>query len=234
MLYHTARISLNRTLIDRQRGCSHHVKTLSDAFELCDIAIESIVGIMRRYAVQNTLKNAPLSFVHGAVAALDATLLMISHSSLAEARPQPNVKDTVLPSIDAALADMSHAWDIARAARENLQTVLNNWHTNTTPGTEWFPSSLYSSPPEYQGSDPRRPPKHDRSPTTSPHLNLDMELLAQDSVDVDVANLLNFPYVADDSSDGSIWSFLATTSEQGTTPLSRTDSQAEIPYAYAT
>src|SRR5882757_6083486 len=128
MLYHTARISLNRPLVsgNNQSALSSDTsKVMSDAFEICDASVETIIGILRRFSTQHTLKNAPLGFVHGAVAAIDVTLAMSSRS-YKDDRPRPIVKDTVLPAIDAALAELSYAWSIANDARRCLQGLLNN------------------------------------------------------------------------------------------------------------
>jgi len=125
MLYHTARISLNRPFIAHQ--CNPAGDPLADSsvfsadsIRICDASADMIVSILNRFRVRHTLAKAPFVFVHGAIIAADVTLVL--------ARYQNNgvldTKNTNLPSLDTALAELSYAWALAGEARVGLRNIL--------------------------------------------------------------------------------------------------------------
>ncbi len=125
MLYHTARISLNRPFVTTKSSASPcpspaSSSLYSGSIEICDTSADIIVSILNRFKPQGGLKTAPLMFVHGAIVAIDATLATAQHQS----GGKPIVKDTNLPALDAALAELSHTWALAGGARTGLRDVL--------------------------------------------------------------------------------------------------------------
>lgn len=244
MLYHTARISLNRPLVGTYKQSASSTdfsKMVADAFEICDASVETIVGILRRFSAQHTLKNAPLGFVHGAVAAIDVVLATTATTASLKVDPPRSLdKNTFLSSLDAALAELSHAWTIARDARNGLQEVLRSWQsekeatadtTNRLPpsspdlfGPEVFDINLMDLRSEMMPSLQPRP-----TPVQCPP-PLDLEVLGHSNFEVDVDVSTMFHYGED--SDSNFWNSLAA-SEDGT-PSSWTGSQDSIPYLYGT
>jgi hypothetical protein len=120
MLYHTARISLNRPFVNPNPESN----SINQSLKICDVSADIIVSILRRFKAQHSLRNCPLVFVHGSIRAIDATLAMARY----QGGGTPIVKDTNLPALDAALAELSHAWALAGQARKGLQDLLNKTH----------------------------------------------------------------------------------------------------------
>jgi hypothetical protein len=132
MLYHTTRIALNRPLLARssQKRSAPHMLTevVTQAFQLCEASVETIVGIARRLNAQHSLQSAPLTCVHGVIIAVDAALAMSSWTGPErEDRESPRSpgKDTTLSMLETALADLSSAWTIAQDAHTGLRTWLD-------------------------------------------------------------------------------------------------------------
>ncbi|KIX10471.1 uncharacterized protein Z518_01554 [Rhinocladiella mackenziei CBS 650.93] len=239
MLYHTARISLNRPLIckNRLKASSETSKLTSDAFEICDTSVWTIVGILRRFSTQYTLKNAPLIFVHGAVTAIDVALAMGSCSQK-DPEGRPNMKDTILPAIDAALGELSHAWTIANDARNNLQNLLRNLqlekqtksekYTNTSPSYTGFCPDFFDLHITDLGAavTPGVHCMQQKPATVQAPDSLYLNMLGNNNLSVDYSTVFQYG----DDSDSNFWSSLAT-SEDGT-PSSWTGSQDSMSYLY--
>lgn len=198
MLYHTARISLNRPLISlRSNDNGQSSKLVSDAIELCDASVDTVVRILRRFGAQHTLKNAPFGFVHGAVVAIDVTLATMTSTSASKGV----VKDTALPTLDAALAELSHAWKIARDARDGLQELLARRETERTGHNDDAQRAISASGTWPAAGPPLQAP---------PALGLDLEILGtgsfDDSFDVDISTM--FPQCGEDVIPHAFWTSL--------------------------
>jgi hypothetical protein len=98
---------------------------------MCEDSVETIVGILRRFSVQHTLKNAPLVFVYGLIAAIDASLAMAS-GRVPEDGPHPLPGEAVLLAMDTMLLELSHSWKIAGDARNGLRDRLQQVQMETT------------------------------------------------------------------------------------------------------
>ena len=134
-MYQTTRLRLNRPLLGRKwQGISSKLRSnaVCQAFDICEDSIETIVGILRRFSVQHTLKNATLVFVYGLIAAVDASLAMAS-GRVPEDGPHPLPGETVLLTMDTMLLELSHSWRIAGDARNGLRDRLPQVHMETTP-----------------------------------------------------------------------------------------------------
>jgi hypothetical protein len=94
MLYHTARISLNRPFVNPNPESN----SINQSLKICDVSADIIVSILRRFKARYQGGGTPI------------------------------VKDTNLPALDAALAELSHAWALAGQARKGLQDLLNKTH----------------------------------------------------------------------------------------------------------
>ncbi|KAJ9495054.1 hypothetical protein H2202_009529 [Exophiala xenobiotica] len=94
-------------------------------------SVETIVGILRRFSVQHTLKNAPLIFVYGLIAAIDASLAM-TPGRVPEDGPHPLPVEAVLLAMDTMLLELSHSWRIAGDARNGLRDRLQQVQMETT------------------------------------------------------------------------------------------------------
>ncbi|KAH0829762.1 hypothetical protein FOPE_10154 [Fonsecaea pedrosoi] len=251
MIYHTARISLNRSLIsaDVHGTSSEYSKLVFDAFEACNGSVETIVGIFRRFSAQHTLKNAPLSFVHGAVTASEATLAMAACSRKGR-HTQLSIQDTCLSAIDAALADMAHAWEMANNARHGLREVLSRWGVSFDTDEH---STAASSP---QGTTTTNSPNFfylQNTDTTSnvvttayymqpglPKPNdmwgappLDLELLAQTDIDAGLTTMFHHP----DDSDSNFWNSVIGSDNgtpSSTSPSSSSSGSRASAYVYRT
>lgn len=126
ILYHTARISLNRPRIihkDLKDWSCQQSDLLPEAMKICDASIEIIVSVLRRFDAQHSLKNAPLSFVHGVIAAADATVALASTRRKDDEMRLLNGDS--LGALAAALGELPYAWEIAAEAREELQNLLD-------------------------------------------------------------------------------------------------------------
>jgi hypothetical protein len=88
------------------------------------MSADIIVSILRRFKAQHSLRNCPLLFVYASIRAIDATLLTARYQD----GGTPVVTDTNLLALDAALAELSHAWALAGQARKGLQDLLNKRH----------------------------------------------------------------------------------------------------------
>ncbi|KIX97485.1 uncharacterized protein Z520_06937 [Fonsecaea multimorphosa CBS 102226] len=242
MIYHTARISLNRSLLSGEvHGTSLELSRLvSDALEACNSSVEAIIGIFRRFGAQHTLKNAPLNFVHGAVAAVDATLVMVSRSPKHRNSP-PHIQDTCLSVIDTALADMACAWEMANDARRGLREVLSSWSisfdttsdhskpsspqaTTTTSSSNFF---HFRDSCVVQNVTPRGHHVQSSMPNVVGAPPLDLELLAQSDFDDDLATMFHNP----EDSDSNFWN--SVTGSGTPSSSSSTSSQASA-YVYGT
>ncbi|KIW25811.1 uncharacterized protein PV07_08954 [Cladophialophora immunda] len=243
MIYHTARISLNRSLISAEvHGTSSEFsKLVFDAFEACNGSIETIVGILRRFSAQHALKNAPFSFAHGAVTAIDATLAMVSCSRKVR-QPQPNIQDTCLSAIDTALAEIAHAWEMANDARRGLRQVLSSWGVS-------FDTNDHSKPATPQGTTTTNSPNFlylqiaDTAPNVIPSTHymqqslpnvlrappLDLELLAQTDFDAELNTMFHNP----DDSDSNFWNSVMG-SDNGTPSSSSSSGSQASAYVYGT
>lgn len=125
-MYQTTRLRLNRPLLGRKwHGIysKHRSNGVCQAFDICEDSIETVVGILRRFSVQHTLKNAPLVFVYGLIAAVDASLAMASGRAPEEGS-DPLPGETVLLTMDTMLLELSHSWRIAGDARNGLRDRL--------------------------------------------------------------------------------------------------------------
>ncbi|KAK5199340.1 hypothetical protein LTR92_001814 [Exophiala xenobiotica] len=121
-------------LLGRKRpGISpkHRSNTVCQAFDMCEDSVETIVGILRRFSVQHTLKNAPLIFVYGLIAAIDASLAM-TPGRVPEDGPHPLPVEAVLLAMDTMLLELSHSWRIAGDARNGLRDRLQQVQMETT------------------------------------------------------------------------------------------------------
>ncbi|KIW77093.1 hypothetical protein Z517_09539 [Fonsecaea pedrosoi CBS 271.37] len=251
MIYHTARISLNRSLIsaDVHGTSSEYSKLVFDAFEACNGSVETIVGIFRRFNAQHTLKNAPLSFVHGAVTASEASLAMAACSRKGR-HTQLSIQDTCLSAIDTALADMAHAWEMANNARHGLREVLSRWGVSFDTDEH---STAASSP---QGTTTTNSPNFfylQNTDTTSnvvttayymqPGLSkpndiwgappLDLELLAQTDIDAGLTTMFHNP----DDSDSNFWNSVMGSDNgtpSSTSPSSSSSGSRASAYVYRT
>ncbi|OAG39036.1 hypothetical protein AYO21_06756 [Fonsecaea monophora] len=251
MIYHTARISLNRSLIsaDVHGTSSEYSKLVFDAFEACNGSVETIVGIFRRFSAQHTLKNAPLSFVHGAVTASEASLAMAACSRKGR-HTQLSIQDTCLSAIDAALADMAHAWEMANNARHGLREGLSRWGVSFDTDEH---STAASSP---QGTTTTNSPNFfylQNTDTTSnvvtttyymqpglPKPNdiwgappLDLELLAQTDIDAGLTTMFHHP----DDSDSNFWNSVIGSDNgtpSSTSPSSSSSGSRASAYVYRT
>ncbi|KIW91502.1 uncharacterized protein Z519_07468 [Cladophialophora bantiana CBS 173.52] len=127
ILFHTARISLNRPLISQKgmKSPSAQIpKIVSDALGICKDSVDTIVQIIRRFRTWHTLRTASFAFVHGAIMAIDAAIIIISCSETDNALSMKMNADP-LSTLDTALNDLSHTWAIAQDARSRLHEIIN-------------------------------------------------------------------------------------------------------------
>ncbi|KAK7890308.1 hypothetical protein LTR67_008194 [Exophiala xenobiotica] len=121
-------------LLGRKRpgiSAKHRSNAVCQAFDMCEDSVETVVGILRRFSVQHTLKNAPLIFVYGLIAAIDASLAMAS-GRVPEDGPHPLPGEAVLLAMDTMLLELSHSWRIAGDARNGLRDRLQQVQMETT------------------------------------------------------------------------------------------------------
>lgn len=162
-MYHIARLTLNRPLLATQkRPANRRLDVAIQACGICDDSIETTVGILRRFSVQHTVKNAPLIFVHGIIAAADATLAMAANS------PQDpgscfQEKDGVLQTFDTMLLEMSHSWSVAGDVRNGLRERLQQGQAGATQGDD----RSFSTPSTSTGFSPANPEFQLVDPTTA-------------------------------------------------------------------
>lgn len=129
MLYHISLISLHKPFLrkplakspDAPSYSTPSISHLNESVSTCDSSSDIITSILRRFRAQHSLRNAPLSFVHGTIVAIDATLATAAYKS----GGIPIVRDTNLPALDASLAELSHAWALASEARAGLREFFN-------------------------------------------------------------------------------------------------------------
>ncbi|KAK5458234.1 hypothetical protein LTS15_004314 [Exophiala xenobiotica] len=134
VMYQTTRLRLNRPLLGRKRpgiSSKHRSNAICQAFDMCEDSVETIAGILRRFSVQHTLKNAPLVFVYGLIAAIDASLAMAS-GRVPEDGAHPLPGEAVLLAMDTMLLELSHSWRIAGDARNGLRDRLQQVQRETT------------------------------------------------------------------------------------------------------
>lgn len=235
MLFHTARLSLNRPLVNRDKrkaSASSHYRLISDAIEVCDTSVETILGIIRRFGSRHSLKNAPLVFVHGAVAAVDVTL-EIGACSLEENQPRPAAREKFLSALDAALEELSYTWTIAQDARRGLQHLLGGNPCKIQAKYEERSTALSSSEsscPEFFdfqitdlgtefGPNVGQRTRHFQTPPP-----LDMELLGTGNFEIDISTM--FP--SGEQSSDFLWDPLIAGDDGSTT--SWTGSQDSSPH----
>ncbi|KAL3428519.1 transcription factor [Phlyctema vagabunda] len=129
MLYHTTRISLNRSFL-RSKKASAWVEASQN---LCSASVELVVSILQRYRAQHSLRRAPLIFVHGTIIAADV-LLRTSPSGL------PVLDRGCLSVLEDALAQLAYSWDLARLAHEGMAKL-----SRQTPATTASYGGIVSS-----------------------------------------------------------------------------------------
>jgi hypothetical protein len=125
MLYHTAMITLHRPFLKGGTECesisqspppSHN----TDSGDLCDASSDVIVSILRRFNAQHSLFKAPMLFVHGTIIAIDATIA----TTRCLAAEISTMEGTLLPALDSALTQLSHASPIATEAKLGLRKFI--------------------------------------------------------------------------------------------------------------
>lgn len=209
MMYHTARLSLHRPLVGRDLSIlasSNGSRVAFSASEYCEASIETIAGIFRRFNSQHSLRNASLSFIHGAVAAVDGVLAL--------AEVSPTLRHIYLPALDVALLDMAQTWAVAASARHGLQQVLLELHQPSQPslqGPERWMSRSNARPPlctEYQPtiSDANNPPDFSSWQSAQVQIQalppLDAERIGHGTVGVGM-------FASSEDSDSNFWTSMA-------------------------
>lgn len=195
MLYHTALISLNRPFLasgQRDTGSLSPAlaKIVSDATSICEASADIILSILNRFKAQHGLRVAPLSFVHCAIMAVEATLGVVKINV-----DSPSVTDDpALPALDAALEDMSYTWEIAGHAREGLQSLFANrqlgeCRSASTSSPSRATESTSSLTEEFE---------HEDFPANYPHMEF-----PNVGFDADLLNML--PVGAFDTVDSYYW-----------------------------
>jgi len=124
MNYHATRISLNRPFLSREPPDLIKFPEAAEQFQfsrdICEASTNSILSIFQHFKTRHSLRNAPLSFVLGVIIAINATI------TIARGRHPEGieVKDTVIPDMDALLAEMSHTWALAGDSRNKFRKTL--------------------------------------------------------------------------------------------------------------
>ncbi|RFU34241.1 hypothetical protein B7463_g2082, partial [Scytalidium lignicola] len=153
MLYHTARISLNRPFLSTASDtglspASVSSDNSSQSATVCDTSVDVIVSIIQRFKNQHSLKNAPLSFVHGAISAVNI-ILTTSHY---QQGILSTTEDTNLRTLVAALAEMSYSWSLAETARNGIQNLLSTRRCSSEESESipavYISNDMYDLPPE--------------------------------------------------------------------------------------
>jgi hypothetical protein len=130
MLYHSARLSLNRPFItpsllpgSSPMTVTTQSKLSTQSMAICSDAISIILTLLARFRAQHSLRQAPLIFVHGITMAIDVTLASARQESSSGSTVLLN--DTNLPTLDAALEELAYAWPLAREAKTKFRSVLS-------------------------------------------------------------------------------------------------------------
>lgn len=84
--------------------------------------------------MQHSLQNAPLAFVHGVIAAVDGALALASIRAKGD-QMCPLASESPLAALDAALTELSKAWDIAGKAKRELQNLISHKRQADTQAT---------------------------------------------------------------------------------------------------
>lgn len=125
MLYHVARISLNRPFLRYipDQVLSPAPTALDNALHceaICNTSVDMIGSIIQRFKNQHGLQNAPLCFVHGAISAVDVILTASQrHQGTLSASEETN-----LSMFDIALGEMSSSWPLAESAHHGIHNIL--------------------------------------------------------------------------------------------------------------
>lgn len=116
MLFYTARLSLCRLSVTSRR-CTQSAppETRHPISSNCEASIEAVTCIITRFRAQHTLRAAPLSFVHGAIAVADALLAL--------GLTRPDLGRTYLPCCSSALREMGKTWRVAADAERGMRQV---------------------------------------------------------------------------------------------------------------
>ena len=123
MLYHSARISLNRPfLLVKPTPSSPESNQLFEiSRSICRSSADTITSILQRFMAQYGLEHAPIIFVLGAVMALNVTVALAKKknpsSTTSPSSDTPLISDTNLLALDSALEVMSRTWTLAADAR---------------------------------------------------------------------------------------------------------------------
>lgn len=149
MLYHTSRISLNWPFLIRSHNPSN--SDSHQCLDICISSIETITNILKRCKPQHLLKTSPLTFVHGAIMAAEVSAHLLHSNLVLDSSATIEEATSVL---DAALEDLSYSWEIARTARNGLQSLRKRHDTvQSSPTSLWQNSaSDWSTPESSSGS----------------------------------------------------------------------------------
>ncbi|KAI8961206.1 hypothetical protein F5Y11DRAFT_366925 [Daldinia sp. FL1419] len=129
-LYHSTRICLNLPFIVNPESAALRRSTgpvstsLSESIKICKSSAEEIADILERLKGQDTLGNAPLTLVQGAIVATSAIIVISRISSSLTSL----VEDTPFPTLDEALCEMSASCTLASEARTRFGRSLGQQH----------------------------------------------------------------------------------------------------------
>lgn len=93
--------------------------------------------------MQHSLQNAPLVFVHGVIAAVDGALALASIRAKGD-QMCLLASESPVTALDAALTELSKAWDIAEKAKRELQNLLS--HKRQVDTQDAITSGILSPP----------------------------------------------------------------------------------------
>lgn len=96
---------------------------MSESLDTCTASVESMVSVLQRFRSQHSLGNVPVIFVHGAIVATNAVLIIAQRRSVAGQVPL-TLKDSCFPILDAALSEMTVSWELAGQARLRFRSAL--------------------------------------------------------------------------------------------------------------
>lgn len=147
MLYYSTLVSLNRPFIKLQfskNTGSTDDSTPTGPTKICLESVERMTVIFRRFRAQYGLRNAPLAFVHGAIAAGNTILSLAAVQVGGSTNTNTIAIIPGLSDFESFLKDMQETWQIAGQMLERLRAARSSMVTGGTDATSWVPSLTVS------------------------------------------------------------------------------------------
>ncbi|KZL84084.1 transcription factor, partial [Colletotrichum incanum] len=130
MFYHSTRICLNLPFVASVRHIPAAPEGITEAssnpiiksFRICQSSAQGIVDVLQRFRHQHTLENTPLIFVGATIIATNTVLV----TTRRQGNSLLSKKETLLPTLDVALEEMSVSWKLAAEARQKVKNAFNS------------------------------------------------------------------------------------------------------------